>query len=182
MSLEGIGEAHFLFIVQKLLENYILLPPGTVRFIDIIVAKNLVFIEIEDTIFELYNAIKQLIAVAKLSHAYNAAFLTITPIPKQLSDIPTILFYYFWMMHKELGSGERELWLLDYKKDYIVFRIKLANDNWIEMLKLKVKEIRIEITGTTRNDFKRIIIQQIIPALTHLKQSKNHIKIKNNLS
>jgi len=165
MSLEGIGEAHFLVVVQKLFEDYIVLPPGTVKSIDMIIAKKLVFVEIEDTVFELYNAIKQLVAIAKLSNVYNAAFLAIAPFPKQLTDFPTILSYYFWIMRKELGSGERELWLIEYRRKYLIFRIKLADDRWIEMLKLKAREVRIELMGTTREDFKKVVVKKLIPAL-----------------
>ena len=168
MSLEGISEPHFWAIIRRLLDGYCILPPGTIRAVDAAISREIVFLEVEDTLFELYNAIKQLITIAKLSYIYDAGFLAIAPAPSQLLDAPVIISYYFWKIHEEIGSGQRELWLVSYKRDLRVPRMKLSSDKWIDWLKPRAHIIKTEIPISDRNELKKYIRAEIIPIIREI--------------
>ncbi len=59
--LEGIGEPHFLhLIIDKVLSGYKIIPHGVILKVDLAVAENIVFVEVEDTVFEIYSGTHQI--------------------------------------------------------------------------------------------------------------------------
>ena len=133
MSLEGIGEGHFVEFVRKnVLRGYTILPPGTIVSVDFVVGRHITFIEIEDTIFEVYSGTKQLIRVATISRIYDAGFLLIVPYPEKPLKA-TLPISYFFKMTGDVGLRRKELWLVrDSKKPYVV-SIIMRDDEPVEI-------------------------------------------------
>ena len=168
MSFEMVGEGHFWVLVEEILKDYKVLPPGTIKGIDGAVAKFIVFIEVEDTVFELYNASKQFGKTAKIARIHDIPFIAITPIPKNVDEAALIVSYFFWYLTEILGIKQKEVWFLGIKKNLFVIRIKLEEDKWVNWLKLNVKEYKISIKGKRREDIKAIFNVKIKTILSEM--------------
>ena len=144
MSLEGIGEPYFTDITRKyILKKFITLPPNTVKKVDLVVGSDLVLVEVEDTIREIYSGTKQLWTVAEISKAYNAGFLLVAPYPLNVDKSIMPIGYFFNKLTLEIPLCKKELWLV--LSNYRVIRLKLRNDFSLPITPA-TKSILLEIT------------------------------------
>ena len=171
MSFEMVGEGHFWILVEKIFKDYKILPPRTIRGIDGAVAKYIAFIEVEDTVFELYNASKQVGKTVKIAKIHEVPFIAITPVPKNINEAALITSYFFWYLTEILGIKQKEVWFLGIKGSLYVIRIKLEENEWIDWLKLNAKEYRISIKGRKREDIKAIFNVKIRRIITEILTS-----------
>lgn len=129
MSLEGIGEPYFIEIVRTyVLRNLIVLPPWAVHKVDMVVGRDLVLVEVEDTVQEIYSGTKQLWAVAEISRALNAGFLLVVPYPRDVDRSIMPIGYFFTKLTTEIPLPRKELWLV-LSSGYSVIRLKLKHDS-----------------------------------------------------
>ena len=113
---EGVGEPIIEIRFRRLLERYNVsyIPPGILKGVDFLLSKEFVFVELEDTVKEIYNAINQLlifaVPVADLFHGVVA--IAVPLIDKAEKLIPPLRRFYY---RTKDFSIKRELWLLhDY--------------------------------------------------------------------
>ena len=123
MSLEGISEPYFAEIVRReLFRGYKLLYPGIVPKVDMLVAERFLFVEIEDTIAEIYSGTKQLIQIALISKIFDGDFVLIAPYPAEIASINMPATYFFRETSK-VRLRRKELWLVRFKEEIYVISI-----------------------------------------------------------
>jgi len=142
MSIEGIGEYHLYEIVRKMLNKSSYLPPGTVLKIDFVIAPYFIFLEVEDTIAEIYSGTKQLLSIIEISRVYNASLILLSPFPRKLSSCFAPIIYFFRRC-EERRISRKEIWLLFALSDSVI-RIKLRKDEKIP-IKTTFNEIFLEL-------------------------------------
>lgn len=113
MSLHGIGESFFEMYFRRLLEkhgvNYI--PPNVIRGVDyLLTAGELVFLELEDTVDEIYSAAAHMELAYRIASLYNGYVVIAVPVPENLSSIRSPLAYFLRISRKY--HVRRELWLV----------------------------------------------------------------------
>ena len=118
---EGIGEPYFDMIFRRLLEehgiNY--LPPGTVRSVDYVLSRDMIFVELEDTTDEIYGAITQLLSsVIPVAELYNAYVVIAIPTPRDPASLMGPLQrFYIRTWERRI---KRELWIISAVKKHII--------------------------------------------------------------
>jgi len=96
---EGVGEPIIEIRFRRLLERYNVsyIPPGILKGVDFLLSKEFVFVELEDTVKEIYNAINQLlifaVPVADLFHGVVA--IAVPLIDKAEKLIPPLRRFYY---------------------------------------------------------------------------------------
>ena len=167
MSLEGIGEPHFQkFVIDNVFRGYRILPPGTVLRIDLVVADEMVFVEIEDTIFEIYSGTKQLLRLATISRIYNVGLVLITPFPRDPLKSTLPIAYYF-RKTSQAGLDMKELWLVYADSRPVVLAIRLKTDKSIplrpkcseELLSVSTEEL--QTIGKMLEEWKKKHLQSL---------------------
>ena len=118
---EGIGEPYIDKLFRELLmkHNVNYVPPGAVRHVDYIISEEMIILELEDTLQEVYNAIAQIKdLIGSVSKAINCRIVIALPIPRFIELILSPLQRFFIVLSHLNLIGE--LWLLDFEKDRII--------------------------------------------------------------
>ncbi len=110
-SFEGLGEPYFDDWFRRVLikENIKYLPPGTIRGLDYIISDEIIVLELEDTILEIYNAIRQILSIMPIIRNLELGVVIAIPAPSRIESMLVPLAKYF----NELADYQRkEFWLL----------------------------------------------------------------------
>jgi len=113
MSLYDLGEPFVDMFFRKILDKFKVhyLPPNTLRGVDYLLTDGeFIFMELEDTVVEIYNAaahMKRIYGIAQLYRAYGIIAIRLL---SNLSSIRAPLAYFFQITNKY--NVKRELWLL----------------------------------------------------------------------
>jgi len=135
---EGIGEDHLYKIVSSILrkEGLIAFEPNTVRNVDYLAARDVIIIEVEDTIFESYTGTKQLIKFASYTKIYNAFYVLVVPLPADPIDAKFPIIGFFARTRRE-GILKRELWFIYAKGEIKLVRIVMKDSPRLKFKYLK---------------------------------------------
>jgi len=125
MSLHGVGESFVEMFFRKILDRFGIhyLPPNTLKGVDYLLTNGkFMFVELEDTVAEVYIAATQMQRIFGIAQLYNAYAIIAVPLPRNLSSIRGPLAYFF-RITKDYDI-KRELWLLS---DERIFKIHEEN-------------------------------------------------------
>ena len=101
-----------------------------------------IFIELEDTVEELYNATVQMQRIFSIAELYEGYVVIAVPIPKVLSSLRAPIAYYFKMTSQY--KLRREVWLI---ADHSVIKIHEYNSPPSRIL----EEISMTLPVKTKN-------------------------------
>ena len=113
MHLHDVGEPFVEMVFRRLLNKFSInfLPPGSLRGVDYLLTDgDFIFVELEDTVFEIYNAAIQMRRIYGIAEIYNGYVAVAFPTPSVLSSIRSPLAYFFKITRSY--RIRRELWLL----------------------------------------------------------------------
>jgi len=117
-----VGEAYLDDLVRKLFmrEGIKYLPPGALKGVDYVLSGGFVFFELEDTVKEAYNALKQMeIKALKLAFMLKEWVVIGSPFPQRPSQAVAPIVYVLNETARR-RIAKREFWLFDFEKDRII--------------------------------------------------------------
>ncbi len=113
MSLHSLGEPFVDMFFRRILDKFKVhyLPPNTLKGVDyLLTSGEFIFVELEDTIIEIYSAAIQMERIYGVAQLYGAYVTIAAPLPPNLSSIRAPLTYFFRIT--SMYDVKRELWLL----------------------------------------------------------------------
>ena len=136
-SFDDLGEPYFDDWFRKILirEGIIYLPPGSVRNIDYVLSNELIIVELEDTAFEIYNAINQIKRILSIIRSLNLGIAVAIPFPKRIEMFLVTGAKFF---NEFRNYRKKEIWLF-----YTDLILRIHSDDF-EGFNLKFRYIKEE--------------------------------------
>ena len=157
MSFERVGEEIFDILFRRILEyNHINYIPNF-RGIDYLLSRELIFVELEDTVHEIYNATYQMLRnIIPIAQLYYAPIVIAIPRPELPELLLSPLAYFF---RKTSGFNvRRELWIvLSERKLIKIIESKVTPSEILNSIS-RIIEIKLDKQGKlTEKSAKRLI-------------------------
>ena len=110
-SFEGLGEPYFDDWFRRILmrKGVKYLSPGTVRSLDYVISSEMVVLELEDTVLEVYNAIRQILMVMPIVRDLDLGVAIAIPFSLRIESALVPLEKFF---NELFDHHRKEFWLL----------------------------------------------------------------------
>ena len=142
-SFEGLGESYFDDWFRRLLvkEGINYLPPGTLKALDFVISREIIVLELEDTVLEVYNAIRQVESLMPIIRGFNLGVSIAIPFPERIEPLLVPIAKYFNNFRE---YPRKEFWLLTVDQIIRIYAENFSGFN-LNFQTLKESKIRIKL-------------------------------------